>query len=292
MNFDLIIYHGNCPDGFTAAWAFWHKFGSRAEYIPCGYGQEAPDVTGKTVAIVDFSFPRQQLIDMTLAAKYLVVLDHHRSAERDLEGLTFPNGEIIFDMERSGAQIAWDYLNEKDRPWFVDYVADRDLWHHSLPNTREISEALFFDGYFQDFDKLDKIYVSKVGNLLKEFAKKGTLLLEQKTRACEYYANNAVPTIMKIGNHSYRVHLAGCPRMYRSDVGNLICEKKCDFAAVYWYDFYRDQWYISLRAGKDSTVDLSEITSYLPCGGGHAKAAGFTIYGPENLNTYFTRINF
>lgn len=29
----LVIYHGNCADGFSAAWCFWRKYGTGADYV-------------------------------------------------------------------------------------------------------------------------------------------------------------------------------------------------------------------------------------------------------------------
>jgi hypothetical protein len=28
-----VIYHGNCADGFSAAWCFWRKYGTGADYV-------------------------------------------------------------------------------------------------------------------------------------------------------------------------------------------------------------------------------------------------------------------
>ena len=289
--FDTIIYHANCPDGFTSAWAFWQICREAAKYLPYRYGQQPPDLTGKTVAIVDFSFPRETLLRMVEQAKFLLVLDHHKSAERDLAGLDLCNrGQIIFDMNRSGAQIAWDYLFSNQRPWFVDYVADRDLWRHQLFQTKEISQTLFFDGYFDSFTKLDQLYASEYPDQdMTKMAERGAVLLEYKTKECEFYAQAATPTIFRVDGHMYRVNLAGCPRAYRSEVGHLISKQDCDFAAVYWYDYSTREWWISFRASDSSPHDLSEITSHLPNGGGHPKAAGFTIYEAkgENLHSYF-----
>ena len=35
---NIIIYHSDCYDGFSAAWAAWKKFGSKAEYLPVKHG--------------------------------------------------------------------------------------------------------------------------------------------------------------------------------------------------------------------------------------------------------------
>jgi len=282
---DVVIYHANCPDGFTAAWTFWTQWGDTIDYIPCRHGQPPPPVEGKRVAIVDFSFKRDILTKMASEATSVVILDHHRSAQMDLDGLVLDNVYITFDMERSGAQIAWDYLNDDNtRPWFVEYVADRDLWRHQLPDTKEISQALFFDGYFTDFTKLESL----VGADMSPFAVRGSVLLEVKQRDCEHYARAAKPAVFTVDGKEYRVGLVCCPRMYRSDVGNLVAQDY-DFAALYWYNFASKEWWISFRASAESKCNLAEITSKLPNGGGHPKAAGFTIYSAkgENLETYY-----
>jgi len=52
-------------------------------------------------------------------------MDHHKSALEDLKGLS-PN--IYFDMERSGARLAWDYFHPgKEPPAFIDYIEDRGI---------------------------------------------------------------------------------------------------------------------------------------------------------------------
>ena len=53
---DTVIYHASCTDGFGAAYAAWKCLGNKAQYYACAHGTEPPDVTGKVVAILDFSF--------------------------------------------------------------------------------------------------------------------------------------------------------------------------------------------------------------------------------------------
>lgn len=43
---DLCIYHGNCDDGFGAAWAIWKRWGNEVAYIPGVYGKPLPDGPG------------------------------------------------------------------------------------------------------------------------------------------------------------------------------------------------------------------------------------------------------
>lgn len=140
-----ILYHGNCPDGFGAATAAWLKLGDAAEYIPVNYGKPMPTMDDESkVFIVDFSYPRKQLIELAVRMERTVVLDHHTTAQQDLDGLQLPGdeSEIIFDMEKSGAVLAWEYFHGEDVPEFMLYLQDRDLWRFDLPLSREVSYAL------------------------------------------------------------------------------------------------------------------------------------------------------
>src|SRR3990167_3596264 len=146
MSKSLVLYHGNCPDGFGSAWAAWLALGDSAEYVPVQYGEAPPDVAARKVYIVDFSYPRATLLAMNEAAESILVLDHHKTAQADLAGLDF----CEFYMERSGATMTWDRLvscGPEDRRWFnepeivrcnavtrrfVEYLTDRDLWRFML----------------------------------------------------------------------------------------------------------------------------------------------------------------
>src|SRR5665213_864100 len=151
----LCIYHGNCADGFTAAWAVHKAMGvGDADYHPGVYGQEPPDVTGRDVIMVDFSYKRPVLEAMAAKARSILILDHHKTAAEDLSGLGYipvqyddfvetndPAARVgvIFDMERSGAQVTWDFFHDAPRPLLVDYVGDRDLWRFAMPKSREVN---------------------------------------------------------------------------------------------------------------------------------------------------------
>jgi len=157
MNRALVLYHANCPDGFTAAWAVWKALGDKAEYRAVTYGQPPPDdIAGRRVILVDFSYPRAALDVLASVASSLDIYDHHKSAEADLKDW-HPScgGRVVFDMERSGAGIVWDSLHSGHRPKLIDYVEDADLWRFSLSNARKIREFLF--SYPYRFDVWERI---------------------------------------------------------------------------------------------------------------------------------------
>lgn len=141
----LVLYHASCADGFTAAWAAWRHFGDGADYLPVNHGQPPPDVAGRRVYILDFSYRRDVLLGMAGAAFGVVVLDHHKTALAELGGLSAEANNLfcVFDMGKCGARLAWEYFHPGcEVPLLVKYVEDRDLWLWAMPHSREISAAI------------------------------------------------------------------------------------------------------------------------------------------------------
>lgn len=63
----IVIYHGDCNDGFAAALAAWKFFGDNAQYIAGEYGTDKKfpfdkiNVDNKDVIILDFSYDRESM---------------------------------------------------------------------------------------------------------------------------------------------------------------------------------------------------------------------------------------
>jgi len=60
-NKKLCIYHGNCLDGFGAAWSVRHALGDHVEFHKGIHQQPPPDVSGRDVVLVDFSYKKDVL---------------------------------------------------------------------------------------------------------------------------------------------------------------------------------------------------------------------------------------
>lgn len=284
----LCIYHGNCADGFTAAWAVYRGLGEDdVEFVAGIYGQEPPDVAGRDVIMVDFSYKRPVLDKMSVSACSILILDHHKTAAADLAGiLRAPNWEAwraaawnhrlsanvrtvsVFDMERSGAQIAWDYFNPLvERPHLVNYVGDRDLWKFELPQSREVNAFVFAHEYtFENWDNLDRQMRSEAD--VQEVAEIGGILERQLQKDINEVLATA-SRFMVLGG--YRVPVANLPatRMV-SDATNKLAIG-FPFAASY-FDRH-DARVFSLRSHGEG-LDVSEIAKAYG-GGGHKNAAGF-----------------
>ena len=112
MEKPLVIYHANCWDGFCAAWVARKALGE-IEAVPAHYGQPPPDVTGRQVFILDFSYPRDVMVNVVGQAAWTCVLDHHKTAKEALHRLDevlAPDLTVVFDMEKSGGRLAWEYF--------------------------------------------------------------------------------------------------------------------------------------------------------------------------------------
>lgn len=274
MQQKLCIYHGGCFDGFTAAWAVWRACGDEYEYVEGVYGREPPEVAGRHVLIVDFSYKRPVIDAMRRVAASIKILDHHKTAAEDLiggwdEGEGLCPIEIVFDMNRSGAGIAWDVFHPGlERPALVDHVEDRDLWRFALPRTRHIHAGL--SQYAFDFEAWN---TASIDCVFGDLASQGEAIDRKHLRDI----NTLLPIVkrrMFIGG--YKVWVANLPMTMTSDAGNIMSRGE-PFAACYW-DTPEGRVF-SLRSSEGG-VDVSEIAKRYG-GGGHKNAAGFTLLHGE-----------
>ena len=109
---DCVIYHANCTDGFGSAFSAWKLLGNRAEYHACAHGTKPPNVKGKNVVILDFSFDNKTTKKLIKDANNLLVIDHHKSAMVELHDIS----NTIFDMSKSGATMAWEFFHPGKEP--------------------------------------------------------------------------------------------------------------------------------------------------------------------------------
>ena len=281
----LVIYHSACPDGFTAAWVAARALGD-VELFEGRYGEEPPFelAKGRRVYIVDFSYKREKLEALHAVCAQLpdgnelTVLDHHKTAQAELEGLPY----CTFDMDRSGAGLTWDHFHPGEpRPWIVDYVEDRDLWRFRMPDSHAL--AIFIQSARYGLDEWDLMAQLDVNDVRKTAY--GCM------RYLDHYCQKALQQ-----SYQMRVHYESCPSepggpspdglQYEDaicvnaqylGISELLNEAltRGTRLALGWYLDGRDgQIVVSLRSV--SGMDCSEIARYYG-GGGHAQASGFRI---------------
>lgn len=254
-----VLYHGGCPDGFGAAWAAWRTLKTSAKYIPCFFGQPLPELPmDARILILDFSYPKAQAVELASKVKEIFVLDHHQTAAEDLAGLPWAK----FDMDHSGAYLAWVHFHGTPAPEFVLYLEDRDLWLFKMPYSREVAAAL--TSYPMDFVVWEGL--SSMG--MEKLKLDGGVILRYENQIVSVMASRAF--WKEIGGH--RVPVANAPILF-SQVGDKLCQlhPEAPFAA-YYYDRAdgKRQW--GLRS--PGRFDVSAVAKTLG-GGGHPGAAGF-----------------
>ena len=262
----VVIYHGNCPDGFSAAWAAWKKFGDTADYLGLNPRDPAPaDLANKEIYMADICFPKEVLIDLVSKNKKVVVIDHHLSNKDWVTSAS----ENLFDLNHSGAVLSWQYFyNNQPTPKLLQYIEDMDLWQFKLPNSRELTTYLeLFDFDFAVWNKLVKDF--EIPEKMADFAEKGRLLLS--------YENQLIKRV--IDNHAEPVEFEGikttavnCPNFLASSIGAALVKKTPPIAII--WSRKPGKIVVSLRS--DGSVDVSALAARYG-GGGHKSSSGFAI---------------
>lgn len=282
---DIVFYHFPCFDGFTAAWVVrryaQEVLGQLPEFVPSNYGDfvetrcesgveypvwTGPDVRDKHVVIVDFSFPRPILEHLRAKAASVVVLDHHKTAEEQLRGLTYAH----FDMERSGAGMTWDYFFEGEyRPALVDLVEDRDLWRFRFAESKAFHAGMLLRPF--DFGEWDWA-TDNVGNVIGE----GKVVMRFHRQVCEDLAESAA----LVDFAGLKIWAVNTPPQFASELGHMLCERPGGqgVAVVWRRNHAKREFTFSFRSAENSGVDVTEVAKLLG-GGGHKHAAGARIAG-------------
>ena len=270
---NCVIYHADCTDGFGAAYSAWKLLGNRAEYFASKHGTKPPSVKGKNVVILDFSFDNKTTKKMIKDANDLLVIDHHKSAMVELHDIT----NTHFDMSKSGAMLAWEFFHPgKDAPKFIQYIMDRDLWRWELPYSKEFSAA--FDMVPFEFEEFEKFEDDSV---FDDSVKRGSFILAYSKTVVKKVCEKA--SARKIDGKDVLVVNSS---HWMSEIGARLAPD-CDFAVIWYYDHNDKNIKVSLRAFHDK-IDVSEISKKYK-GGGHKKAAGFTLPGDFKIEDLFDK---
>jgi uncharacterized protein len=292
---DIVIYHHPCIDGFGAVYCVWYyfktKFGleraNQIKYKPASHSKVSDDPSdkfynkfiGKNVLMVDFTYKLKILQKILSVSNSLMVLDHHKSAEEDLQ--TISSESKIFDMKRSGAVLAWDYFfTDKSVPKFLRYIQDRDLWNNTFPDLNEF--ITYFNEIKFDFDLWETYLDEKV---FESAIEKGRNWLDYKNILVNKSAKRS-SRIIQIIDGSYVIVAYSNSSEFRSDIGSKIFDvyPLSDFSCVWSFSLHKNSTNFSLRSTNDR-YDVKEIAVSFG-GGGHRNASGVTLKGIHGLLPY------
>ncbi len=240
-----------CADGFTSAWILSKIFKKDADYRAVDYDQEL-DIKGlqdHEVYILDFSFPRATIIELSKVVSKLVILDHHKSS-----------AEILKELPEY--QASDDIISYLCQSKLVSYVEDRDLWRWTLPRSREFSAWL--RSRTQTFEQWDMI-VDKISSTygFDKVCDMGFGILEHIDLHVGILCKN--PRIGKLNGHKV---LAVNSPLYISEIGEKLVDQT-DIVLIW----YQDGAIIKADL-RSKNIDVSKVAAFWG-GGGHKNAAGF-----------------
>lgn len=298
---DLILTHRNCPDGWVAAYVCKLKY-PEAEMVALNHGLNEQQLSnlfdscaGRDVIMVDYSLRTRELNDqLNLVAKSFRILDHHKTAQATLEGAPY----ATFDMKRSGAGLAWDYLFGKDcghgwfdarkmleqhiRPWWVDYTEDQDLWNWQCVWSQEVNAFLMVqERTVETWNMITQMtreeardrgvgvhqYIEYYTRSVVAEAQEGILRFQTGMLESED-GSITLPTFT-----DYRTAVLNIPYAGVSEAGSALCKAGYPVALL-WFERGDGVTQFSLRG--DGSVDVSAIAKSFG-GGGHNNAAGFQL---------------
>lgn len=317
---DIVITHGECPDGTASAWIINLKLVKQGfdpknvVFMEYRHGQNVFDEYGnilytkngekqsinykdKRIIMIDVCYSRDDMLTIKRNAESFICLDHHESAEKELKGLDY----CIFDMNKSGCQLAWDYcFRDIEPPWFIKLIADRDLWKWIYPETKPFHAAMANRGYtIENLYELynpgnNSLYSDHKQELLDEGA--AIVKVEDKEIKDAYEWAQRCTLTTPITKTKYTVFLAHTSKWNLvSELGNVLAARNdCDFSVVWTYNVKDDKWGLSLRGIESKGFSMSSVAEEFiyrgKPGGGHANASGCAIDGTtdDHLKNYFT----
>ena len=269
----LVVYHGhNCPDGFASALAAWLFYEGHAEFLGLDHGDvrsvaDLPDVTGRAVYILDFSFSAEILRDIDARAAKLIMLDHHKSAAEHLTGFTCRCGVVHFDMNKSGARLAWEFFQRnKPLPDLVRFIEDRDIWTWQYPESAGFLAAL-------DMEPFEFAHWAAIAGFdaaqLQAFMARGQAMDDKFNKLALDIADGAQPIVFN-GQAGLMVN---APSVFHSVVGDILSRKTGTFALM-WVAGKGGTVKAGLRSQRNfDCIPLARSMG----GGGHSQACGFKM---------------
>lgn len=273
----LIIYHGDCNDGFGAALAAYLKYGDKAQYIPGMYDGFVPEVTGRDVLIFDYHFKHDVLIEMHSKANSLLLLDHHATVMDSLSDLPYAQ----FDINKSGAMLAWEYFFKDSAPEMFYWLQDRDLWLNQYPESN--SFFYYLNSHPYDLKVWAQIYYDLQDN------NKRDSILNTGNQIYSYYK---IQLELLLKHHAKEIIIDGVKgwiintnKMFATEAGSILARRYNTFALI-WSVNEKNMVGCSVRSVAEcSARKIAEKYG----GGGHEHASKFRMSINQFMDEFLTK---
>jgi nanoRNase/pAp phosphatase (c-di-AMP/oligoRNAs hydrolase) len=306
QNFNYIIFHKSCLDGF-AGFFIAHMSGRLTkdviiyEDVP-STTRVPPDIDGKDLLIIDVAYKKEILEEIFKFVKSVVFIDHHVSIKDDVQELykKYSNEvnkqryiTIIYDDERCGSTLTWSYLFGRQKiPLFLKYIEDQDTGKWIYPKTRPFifaiksyyhlsTEGKSLNKWFRLMNKENVLKLIKKGRYMKRY-NDHLVNVNVPKHTLERFPSKIIfnlnPEIFKmIGQYKVAVYCGhNCPSI--TELSIVVLEKvECDFCIFWVYNLDSKKYVLSMRSKE---IDVGEICKIFG-GGGHKLAAACSFLGSQ-----------
>lgn len=266
----VILYHKDCADGFSGAWAAWKKFKGRAAYIPLHHKDLLPrGLIGKEIYMIDITLERDMIDQLIKDNARVTAIDHHISAE----SVTKHTQQYSYAPNHSGAVLAWKYFHPQKRvPRMLKYIEEIDLNHFTRVTPRRA--MAFIETNELDFRTWNRLVAGFENKKIRaRYLEQGKVLLAYQDKMLSMLVENAEPVIFE----KHRAHALNSPRL-AVGIGNFLARLYPPVAIVWT----AKNGTVSVSLRSDGTVDVAELAAKFG-GGGHRVAAGFTLSADQAL---------
>lgn len=269
-----VIYHAKCVDGLAAAAAVLCQWDhADVEFIPATYGKlhELPEISGyEEVYVLDFSLDLPTYAKLAMVNRKVMTVDHHKGALETLQkSAEHKNVDFIYDVEHSGAALAWKLFgpDEMKSPILVQHIEDRDIWTWRLDNTAEYLQWLFLQGIEDPYQMWQLIRMFQHSEYTRQSAlAQGAALVRQLKLSVQDSCRKAFATNI-VGFDC----ICAASTINQSEMGNYLLgvHEFAKVAVIFEMDGL-DTIKCSLRSRDDSALKMAKHFG----GGGHERAAG------------------
>lgn len=270
----LILYHDDL-DGCASAFLIGRNtITQERQCIPVQYGEEPPlDLieAADTTFIVDFSYPPEKL--ESVRHKNVILIDHHKgpcALWTDEKQLEYNNWKIITDTSMSGTMLCWHYVR-RNHEWclknlnqyFFEVINAHDLW--KFENDAQRDTAKFLTSVVRIPED-----VGIAHDIVEQL--NGDLICNDDSPFGGLFNDAAEANTRK--------------NLEKADVGNVVLYNGYDNNLQ---ELNPDKLCIGWRVMGGKVVfsvrgnGAYELATSYPGGGGHARAAGFSLPFKEGM---------
>lgn len=289
-----ILFHGDA-DGFGSAYAAWTALNhpeNELMFKAVQYSEEPPfkelmEFKAEKVYVLDFCYKADMLGDLLYLVPDTMVIDHHQTSASILQSVYGDTGQFMHNTKYAGCVLTWmHFFPGSYVPPILQYVQDRDLWLFYLEQSKAVNA--YIATMPQEFEvwaafRLDVAIL--IGGALLEYQQRQVERRLKDVRLIECGPSNqseawvfgvdVIPLVDR--DDVVYVPIVNATENI-SELGEAMCKAYPDSPfSISYADRGNGLRSYSLRS---TGFDVSEVAKEFN-GGGHPRAAGFTLQAPE-----------